>query len=108
MGEGAEGGRGGIINYIQFSVSPSSELRSASPLKGEAVTCAYPTRFIASPSRGEAERSSDEGDRDSKKQEGGIDSNANKIGTMSITQITSYPLLYTKNITFLPNSFCRV
>ena len=41
----------------------SSALRAASPLKGEAVACTYLTRFIASPLRGEAERSSDEGDK---------------------------------------------
>ena len=87
---------------------PSSGFQPASPLKGEAITCANQTRLTASPLRGEAARRADEGDIDSKKQEGGIDSNANKIGTMSIMQITSYPLLYTKNITFLPNSFCRV
>ena len=43
------------------NVSPSSALRAASPLKGEAVECAKLTQVTASPLRGEAERSSDEG-----------------------------------------------
>ena len=45
-------------------IPPSSALRAASPLKGEAVTCVNLARFTASPLRGEAERSSDEGDID--------------------------------------------
>ena len=47
---------------IKCFVSPSSELRSASPLKGEAVTCANWTRLTASPLRGEAGWKPDEGD----------------------------------------------
>ena len=44
-----------------ISMPPSSELRSASPLKGEAVTCVNLARFTASPLRGEAARRADEG-----------------------------------------------
>ena len=40
---------------------PSSALRAASPLKGEAVTCANLTHSTASPLRGEAARRADEG-----------------------------------------------
>ena len=46
------------------SLSPSSELRSASPLKGEAVKYANLAQVTASPLRGEAARRADEGDRD--------------------------------------------
>ena len=42
--------------------TPSSELRSASPLEGEAVERVKLAQVTASPLRGEAERSSDEGD----------------------------------------------
>ena len=42
-------------------MSPSSELRSASPLKGEAVKRAKLTQVTASPLRGEAARRADEG-----------------------------------------------
>ena len=42
-------------------MSPSSELRSASPLKGEAVKRAKLTQVTASPLRGEAARRAEEG-----------------------------------------------
>ena len=44
-------------------MSPSSGLRPASPLKGEAVDYVKLAHFAASPSRGEAGRSPDEGDK---------------------------------------------
>ena len=47
---------------------PSSALRAASPLKGEAVECVYLAQMTASPSRGEAARKADEGDIDNKMQ----------------------------------------
>ena len=43
------------------SMPPSSALRAASPLKGEAVKRVSFAQITASPLRGEAERSSDEG-----------------------------------------------
>ena len=49
-----------------LEIPPLSELRSASPLKGEAVTSARLTHFTASPLRGEAGWKPDEGDLDSK------------------------------------------
>ena len=51
-----------VFQLRQFSLSPSSGLRAASPLKGEAVTCAKSADFTVSPLRGEAGRSPDEGD----------------------------------------------
>ena len=51
---------------LGISMPPSSELRSASPLKGEAVTCAILTHSTASHLRGEAARRADEGDIDNK------------------------------------------
>ena len=45
-----------------LSISPSSALWAASPLEGEAVECVNLAQVTASPSRGEAERSSDEGE----------------------------------------------
>ena len=44
-----------------FYVSPSSGFQPASPLKGEAMKRAKLMHLTASPLRGEAERSSDEG-----------------------------------------------
>ena len=58
---------------LKVSVSSSSGFQPASPLEGEAVTCVNLTNFTASPLRGEAERSSDEG---------GIDTNTEKKGTL--------------------------
>ena len=54
------------ICRLSISVSPSSELRSASPLKGEAVTCVSLAHFTASPLRGEAARRADEGGKKNK------------------------------------------
>ena len=54
----------GCINYLDeylITISPSSGLRPASPLKGEAVACVKLAYLTASPSRGEAGRSPDEG-----------------------------------------------
>ena len=48
------------------SMPPSSELRPASPLKGEAVKFVKLTQVTASPSRGEAGWKPDEGDIDSR------------------------------------------
>ena len=52
-------------NILKF-ITPSSELRSASPLKGEAVTCVSLAHFTASPLRGEAARRADEGGKKNK------------------------------------------
>ena len=50
--------------HVLESISPSSGFQPASPLKGEAVKFVKLTQVTASPLRGEAERSSDEGDID--------------------------------------------
>ena len=53
-----------IFSEKEFSLSPSSALRAASPLKGEAVKYVNLAQVTASPLRGEAARRADEGDKD--------------------------------------------
>ena len=65
-------------------MSPSSELRSASPLKGEAVTCINLTNFTASPLRGEAGWKPDEG---------GIDVNLHKCYDFLILFFNTYSIV---------------